>query len=158
TRGQLPKTGAPPFDLKWEVKADAVTLRLAGLPADAKSEFFPIPPDKKTKPGHPRPEETAADGSRTIVLPISEGGEADAPWRGVLALTQADGSREGWEVASNAVSGPPKSVSANQAPAVGSATAAQGSFALKLLLAFLGGLIMNVMPCVLPVIALKIFG
>jgi thiol:disulfide interchange protein DsbD len=33
-----------------------------------------------------------------------------------------------------------------------------GGLALKLAIAFLGGLIMNVMPCVLPVIALKIFG
>lgn len=32
------------------------------------------------------------------------------------------------------------------------------SFAHALLLAFLGGLILNIMPCVLPVIALKIFG
>lgn len=40
-------------------------------------------------------------------------------------------------------------------------SAAQGevtSFAQALLLAFLGGLILNIMPCVLPVIALKIFG
>jgi thiol:disulfide interchange protein DsbD len=42
---------------------------------------------------------------------------------------------------------------------VAAATKADGgSFLLKLLAAFVGGLIMNVMPCVLPVIALKIFG
>lgn len=35
---------------------------------------------------------------------------------------------------------------------------ANGSLAIKLALAFLGGLILNVMPCVLPVIALKILG
>jgi thiol:disulfide interchange protein/DsbC/DsbD-like thiol-disulfide interchange protein len=38
------------------------------------------------------------------------------------------------------------------------ATGSQHSLALYLLLAFIGGLLLNIMPCVLPVIALKVFG
>ena len=50
-----------------------------------------------------------------------------------------------------------------QAPAAATAPPANapvptGSLLVKLLLAFVGGLILNVMPCVLPVIALKILG
>jgi thiol:disulfide interchange protein len=45
-----------------------------------------------------------------------------------------------------------------RAPAAAIARVATGSFLTMLLLAFLGGLILNVMPCVLPVIALKILG
>jgi thiol:disulfide interchange protein DsbD len=43
-------------------------------------------------------------------------------------------------------------------PAARPSAAASGSMATMLLLAFLGGLILNFMPCVLPVIALKILG
>lgn len=43
-------------------------------------------------------------------------------------------------------------------PAPPAASAEITSFGHALLLAFLGGLILNIMPCVLPVIALKIFG
>lgn len=43
-------------------------------------------------------------------------------------------------------------------PAPSAASGEVTSFAHALLLAFLGGLILNIMPCVLPVIALKIFG
>jgi thiol:disulfide interchange protein DsbD len=45
-----------------------------------------------------------------------------------------------------------------QAPAAALPPAPAGSLALRLVLAFLGGLILNFMPCVLPVIALKILG
>jgi thiol:disulfide interchange protein DsbD len=44
------------------------------------------------------------------------------------------------------------------APAVGSNSEQEMSLMQYLLLAFLGGLILNLMPCVLPVISLKLFG
>jgi thiol:disulfide interchange protein len=46
----------------------------------------------------------------------------------------------------------------NSSTAPAPSAAAPGSIATMLLLAFLGGLILNFMPCVLPVIALKILG
>jgi thiol:disulfide interchange protein DsbD len=45
-----------------------------------------------------------------------------------------------------------------QSPAAATAPVQTGSLLVMLLLAFVGGLILNVMPCVLPVIALKILG
>ena len=148
---QLPRPGPPPFSVKWETKADSVTLHLAGLARETKAEFLPLPA-KGITPGHPKVSDIAADGSRSITLPITEGGSPTLVWNGVLATTKADGTREGWTVTSSTKS----ATTAN--PAAPAPSGGGGSFLLKLLAAFAGGLIMNVMPCVLPVIALKIFG
>ncbi len=149
TSAQLPRDAAPPFSVKWDTTATEVTARLSGLAATTKAEFFPLPPQGLT-PGHPKTGDIAADGSRTITLPIAEGGTASLQLPGVIVTTKADGTREGWAITPSA-SAIPTTPKLDPAPA-------PGSFALKLLLAFLGGMIMNVMPCVLPVIALKIFG
>jgi thiol:disulfide interchange protein DsbD len=148
TSAQLPRPGPPPFAVRWETTADAVTLHLSGLAAATKAEFLPLPPPGVV-PSHPKTSEIAADGARTIVLPITDGGSATLRLPGVLVTTKPDGTREGWTV--SPAPEPSKPTSAAPAPA-------SGSFGLKLLAAFVGGLIMNVMPCVLPVIALKIFG
>ncbi len=149
---QLPKPGPPPFAVKWEVKADAVILHLSGLARETKAEFLPLPP-KGIIPGQPKVSEIAADGSRSITLPIGEGGSPTLAWNGVIATTKADGLREGWSVSSA-----PSAVAAVTATTTGATPSGGGSFLLKLLAAFVGGMIMNVMPCVLPVIALTIFG
>ena len=182
-RAQLPKASAPPFQAHWDVsKPDHFSLRIDGAPAGATLEFFPLPP-KDAAPGHPAIGEPAADGSRTITVPISDGGAPNLPWRGVVAMTSPDGAREGWIIGrpesgdrkpesaaakldsgdrtGGSGTGPggngekPESASGSAPPP---SPSSKGGLALKLLAAFLGGLIMNVMPCVLPVIALKIFG
>ena len=63
------------------------------------------------------------------------------------AATEADGARKTADSPA-----PPAPGAAGETPPT------KGGLLAKLALAFLGGLIMNVMPCVLPVIALKIFG
>jgi len=153
-RAQLPTTEPPPFGLKWDIKADSVTLHFSGLQSGTKPEFFPLPPSGVT-PGHPKTSDISADGSCSITLPVSEGGAPTLEWKGVVAIAKPDGTREGWSVSS--ASAAIAATAPAAAPAPG-ATTGGGSFVLKLLVAFLGGLIMNVMPCVLPVIALKIFG
>jgi len=172
-RAQLPKTTPAPFTVKWDrSKANEFSLRIEGLPKEFKAEFFPLPP-KGVQPDHPKTSDVAADGSRTITFPIKAGGQANLPWRGVIATGKDDAPREGWTIDSTA------SASAAAAPASGnppttvhttnggttnttSTTAAPASSNNSLLAilwsAFLGGLILNLMPCVLPVIALKIFG
>ena len=147
---QLPRPGAPPFAVQWERGTNVLILNLAGLARETKVEFLPLPPSG-VNPGHPKLSAIADDGSRSITLPISEGGSPTLAWQGVIAATKADGSREGWRISSS-----PSALVAAASPT--SAPASGGSFLLKLLAAFLGGMIMNVMPCVLPVIALKIFG
>ena len=148
---QLPREGGAPFPVKWDrSKADAFSLRIEGLGKEYQAEFFPLPP-KGVKPDHPKAGEVAADGSRTTTFPIAEGGAANLPWRGVLTVSKQGEPRKGWLIAAEGTA--PAAPASTASPAK-----ADGGLLWKLLAAFLGGLIMNVMPCVLPVIALKIFG
>ena len=150
-RAQLPREGGAPFPVRWDTsKADGFSLHLEGLGADYRAEFFPLPP-AGVKLEHPQASEVAADGARTITFPISDGGAAHLPWRGVLAVGKKGEPRQGWLIAAEPVASVPSVPSASPAKP-------DASLLWKLLAAFLGGLIMNVMPCVLPVIALKIFG
>jgi len=164
---KLPKSGAP-FKVAWDVQsADHFALKVSGIPADAKVEFFPLPVEN-AKPGVAKIDAPATDGSRLITVPIANDGAPNLPWSGVI-VTQASGkAREGWQVsARDAAPSPAAAVQAPSvtkapvvtAPALVKAPAGQDkSLFVILATAFLGGLILNIMPCVLPVIALKIFG
>lgn len=162
-RAQLPKTTPPPFAVKWDrSKATEFSLRIEGLPKEFKAEFFPLP-TKGVTTGHPTTSEIAADGSRTITFPIAQGGQANLPWRGVIATAKDDAPREGWVIDSTAAtSGTPVADGASTTTTDTANTSAAPGASPKLFAilwsAFLGGLILNLMPCVLPVIALKIFG
>lgn len=181
-RAQLPKTTAPPA-VSWDLSMPKkVSLTVQGLADGQKPEFFALPPPGAT-PGHPTLSEPDASGARTISFEVTPAPPAGAVWRGLLVLQKGE-TREGWYVASDApaaapgapASKPPDAPSAPSAPAPPSvpppaAPPTGGStpppppagptpptLASALLFAFLGGLILNIMPCVLPVIALKIFG
>lgn len=156
-RGQLPKTGGAPFTVKWDrSKATEFALRIEGLPKDFKAEFFPLPPEG-AKAAHPKVSAIAEDGTRTITFPIEEGGAPNLAWRGVLATGQADAPREGWLL--DSTTAPTFTAAPAAAASTGAVTPAPTrSLAAILWSAFIGGLILNLMPCVLPVIALKIFG
>ncbi len=159
-RAQLPKTTPVPFTVKWDrSKANEFSLHIEGLPKEFKAEFFPLPPEG-VKPAHPTTSPIAEDGARTITFPIEEGGQANLPWRGVLATAKGDAPREGWTIDStaDAAATPPVSNPAAAAAPATAAGAAEPNLLTILWSAFLGGLILNLMPCVLPVIALKIFG
>jgi len=146
----LPGEGPPPFRVLWDrSKADAVKLRIEGLGREYRIEFFPLPV-AAVKPGRPTEGPAAADGGRTITFPVAENGAPNLPWQGVLVRQKEGGGREGWLIAAEG------GVSADLAEKP--LPLKSGGLIWKLLAAFLGGLIMNVMPCVLPVIALKIFG
>jgi suppressor for copper-sensitivity B len=71
-----------------------------------------------------------------------------------------DGQPQHSELFSQTAGAPPASGGHGGADSGDGAAAAKpgGSLALTLLLAMLGGLILNVMPCVLPVLSLKMFG
>jgi thiol:disulfide interchange protein DsbD len=146
----VPRESSTPFRVLWDrSKADSFALRVEGLGAKDRVEFFPLPPPD-VQPDHPKTGPPAANGAQTITFPVSKGGAPNLPWRGVVAVQKEGGTREGWLVAAER----------GQPADLGPKPARTGFWGLilKLLAAFLGGLIMNVMPCVLPVIALKIFG
>ncbi len=81
---------------------------------------------------------------------------------GVLLVEQIDGARQSWTVdaAPGAIATAGLSDTAIRAGAGGSAGASLGGFALLSVLgfAFIGGLVLNLMPCVLPVLTIKAAG
>ncbi|MGB8352280.1 MAG: protein-disulfide reductase DsbD domain-containing protein [Chthoniobacteraceae bacterium] len=162
-RAQLPKTGKPPFPYKWSSQPGRAILDITGMdllnapaplltgltakPPSTTIDFFPLP-----APGmvidHPQVEK------RKITVPITNGSPDQLA--GVIAFSNGK-VREGWYIPSQ------KSPPPTPAPASGSSTATPatqptGSLFSYLVLGFLGGMLLNVMPCVLPVITLKIYG
>ena len=166
---QLPQTSEPPTkDVKFDFTNKKLTVRIAGLPKEVTAEFFPIPPPEFTgtfefekKPTI----ETAADGTRIATFPF----DSDIGWSGLLVTKGSDGIRKGWYIGD-----PPEiEVERPASPDTSIAVADDGDTwdpfdDLKpqesggiwqlLLYGFIGGLLLNLMPCVLPVISLKIFG
>jgi thiol:disulfide interchange protein DsbD len=148
-QARLPKADAPPFRATWEVQADVFTVRVSGLAAEAKIEFFPLPPDGGVVPDVAQI--TEADGERLITVKVKSGGTPQTSWRGLLVAQLGGGPREGWMLSAQTDAAVvPIATEARQTESRG--------FMAWLGFAFVGGMILNLMPCVLPVIALKIFG
>jgi thiol:disulfide interchange protein len=106
-------------------------------------DFFPLP-DEGTVVGHPQVE-SRNKNEVVFRVPIESGNSSSLS--GLLVFSQQPNGedRAAWQLASaSAVS------AASTAPT-------RGIFTF-LLFGFLGGIILNLMPCVLPVISLKIFG
>ncbi len=180
-RGRLPQNTAAPFGLEWSRSADALLLSVNEAPAGEKVEVFVIPPAGATA-DHP---ETM---KRTFRIPVAPGALNAEGWKALVVLEGSAGQRRGWqlnapsaptktspvtktppalpvapvrETAPVAQTAPPtvdSPESTSPVPSVPATTSPKGGLAGVLWAAFLGGLLLNLMPCVLPVIALKIFG
>ncbi len=87
----------------------------------------------------------AADG---LVLRLAPAGKIPGSLNGLLVLTGTDGSVQALEIAAPQGAVPPASFTE-------SAASADLSLWLAVAFALLGGLILNVMPCVLPILAMK---
>jgi thiol:disulfide interchange protein DsbD len=88
----------------------------------------------------------AEDG---LVLRLTPGAKVSAPVEGLLVVTGTDGSTQAMEVSAPQGVVPPADF---PAPATESGDL---TLWLAIAFAFLGGLILNVMPCVLPILAMK---
>src|SRR5204863_9719582 len=108
-------------------------------------DFFPLP-EQGTVVGHP----TVESRNKNQILfriPIESSGKSMSAMAGLVVFSQQPNGddRAAWQIT------PPSIVlAAHPAPV-------RGIFTF-LLFGFLGGIILNLMPCVLPVISLKIFG
>jgi DsbC/DsbD-like thiol-disulfide interchange protein/cytochrome c biogenesis protein CcdA len=142
TRALLPRAGQPPFTSSWGREGENLVLTLHGLKPGADFDFFPLPGDT-TQIGHP------VVKSPTVTVPLLDPKDKSKSIDGIVALKTPAG-REIWPLNPRA--------SSSAANIQGSSSLAHNSLFHWLFLGFLGGLILNVMPCVLPVIALKIFG
>jgi len=124
-----------------------VTLRTQGVdvPAGARVGFFPAAAGAITDSA-PQSVDLAGTGL-TVRMNRPPGAQALPVLEGVLAVF-SQGQARGYEVSAP--------VSPTQKGEAGQAAAAIAGFLLALALAFAGGILLNLMPCVLPVISLKV--
>lgn len=180
---QLPHGDVPPpsHGVTYEAKDKTLVVRVSGLPKDVTAEFFPQPPVdfiSTFELGKKVTSETAPDGTRVFGFPFEDKVPANLAWSGLLVVQKPGGVREGWmlgKTASAAASEPkPEVATKPDATTIAAAdtgawdpfddiqngekAAKSGGLLILLLQGFLGGLLLNLMPCVLPVISLKIFG
>jgi len=125
----------------------ALAVESAALANYPVVDFFPLP-DEKVVVGHPQVERGTA-GKITFRVPIETQDPKLSSLNGIVVFGQdANGaSRNAWTLSRK---GP--------APAEIGASPTSIGLVESLLYGFLGGFILNLMPCVLPVISLKIFG
>ena len=151
-RAKLPKQTAPPFNIRWELHDTEVFLRVSGLRSHSEIDFFPLDPLM----GHA---ETIAPGVLRISLPKDHATDRSnrTVIQGVLVADWA-GERTGWQVSNSAPAKPAATATPSATPSPVSDSTPVLSAPRALAFGFLGGFILNLMPCVLPVIALKILG
>jgi thiol:disulfide interchange protein/DsbC/DsbD-like thiol-disulfide interchange protein len=151
----------------WSLSAKELTLEVSPIQPGTKLEFFPLKPSDNIELGHPKVAPVEGNPTRQrITLPFettspAPGLDAEPGWQGLLVIETAATGRKGWMVRSQGTPKAPVQASTPQIQSAdpGSAKLPQQPSLWSLLWgAFLGGLILNLMPCVLPVIALKIFG
>ena len=125
-----------------DLRLGITSENLANYPA---LDFFPLP-EQDVVVGHPRIE-SRNKNEVTFRVPIESSEKNLSSIPGLIVFSQqANGEdRSAWQI-----SAAPTLSAASAAPA-------RGIFTF-LLFGFLGGIILNLMPCVLPVISLKIFG
>ena len=132
---------------KWEPAGSDLRLKVTGaaMPRYPAVDFFPLP-DEGTVVGHPAIE-SRKENEIVFRVPIESAPKNLSSMAGLVVFSQQPNGddRAAWQITT--------------APAISAArsTAARGIFTF-LLFGFIGGIILNLMPCVLPVISLKIFG
>jgi len=124
-------------DLRLSVKS----ATLANYP---RADFYPLPQDD-TVVGHPKVESRSAN-EIVFRVPIESASKDLSSIQGLIIFGQS-------------LDGPDRAAWRTPTPTIASASSApsRGIFTF-LFFGFLGGIILNLMPCVLPVISLKIFG
>jgi thiol:disulfide interchange protein/DsbC/DsbD-like thiol-disulfide interchange protein len=148
-RRLLPQSWPEPkvANAKWDrVDADLrLTVKSPGLAGYPVTDFYPMP-RQDIVVGHPRVESRSANGV-VFRVPIESPPPNLSAIDGLVVFAQQPNGndRAAWQIEA-----PIAAFTTAPAPARGLAT--------FLLFGFLGGLILNLMPCVLPVISLKIFG
>ncbi|MGA9120882.1 MAG: thioredoxin family protein [Bacteroidota bacterium] len=154
----------PPVRIEGTSGVVTISVTLAAPPANGSVDFYPegLP---NAQVG--RPNVTITDRSATITVPVTPYDRIDSActFRGVLVLPGTGGTKDAISLQTELPAG---FFSAAVSPSKGKdilngtfktiPSGPEYSLLLYLLLAFVGGLLLNVMPCVLPVIALKIFG
>jgi thiol:disulfide interchange protein/DsbC/DsbD-like thiol-disulfide interchange protein len=161
-KASLPQSEPPPFLLSWNRAPNRVILETSGVSKTASLTFYPLPP-KGWVLGHPAISQLDEAGRWRVEIPI-EGGDLTQGRMGGVVILEEPEQRIGWEISEpDVVEEIPSAGAAADGEAPTNTSAGgdpvQPMGPLRALLyGFLGGFILNLMPCVLPVISLKIFG
>ncbi|MFZ0616576.1 MAG: thioredoxin family protein [Chthoniobacterales bacterium] len=145
-QGEWPLSGKPPFPISVSGKNGTKLVSFTGQPGIT-YELYPDPAEG-TLAGHVT--QISSQGPKGPVIVLSIPWDGSAAFKGLL-VEKAGSARKGWWIG-----GESKIVASGQ-PSTQSSGVALGVLMAALFSGFLGGLILNLMPCVLPVISLKIF-
>jgi thiol:disulfide interchange protein DsbD len=157
-RAKIPSPA--PWHAAFSAGADKVTLKIAGaggkIPAGSDVHFFPL---DWGKINHAAPQKAAFQNG-DLILTMAPGEAPDTlrsgPFGGVLAVEPKGGGaggRQGYGIVAS-LSETPIAPAPAATPTAGDVSGGI-SFLLAAGFAFLGGLILNLMPCVFPVLSLK---
>jgi thiol:disulfide interchange protein DsbD len=116
-------------------------------------DFFPLP-DEGTIVGHPAVE-SRSNNEIVLRIPLESAPKNLSSMAGLLVFSQqANGDeRAAWQIP-----GPSAGAQTRSSAFISVAPAPARGVLMFLFFGFIGGVILNLMPCVLPVISLKIFG
>ena len=145
---QLPNSPAADFSASWKANAAGLVLHVShpDLGKFSSVEFFPSPPENVAV-GHPRL--TSRDGNvSTFDVPLDNANGKFKSLPGLLVFGSSNGApdRSAWDI------------SVGHETAAANEKSTLSEIIRFLIFGFIGGFILNLMPCVLPVISLKIFG
>ena len=145
---QLPTPPAADFSASWKANATGLVLRVShpGLGKFSSVDFFPSPPENVAV-GHPRL--ASRDGNvSTFDVPLDNATGKFKSLPGLLVFgSSSDAPNRGaWDI------------SVGHETATANEKSTLSEIIRFLVFGFIGGFILNLMPCVLPVISLKIFG
>jgi thiol:disulfide interchange protein DsbD len=148
--------------------AQRLVLEVSGLPDALRGKtlsVFPENPEviESAAEQHPRASQSWQGDVWTVQLPLSNLRLADPKQLGFLLVSGEGAQRQGFTVLTTVTQAWPavSELPASQAPTLSNVSAPSESalgFGLALIGAFVGGLILNLMPCVLPVLAIKLLG
>jgi len=155
-RRLLPRNGPAPDMARrdWSRVGSDLRLKITSetLAKYSAVDFFPLP-EQETIVGHPA---VQSRNNNEIVfrIPLESAPKNLSSMAGLVVFAQQPNGddRSAWQIASA-----PAGAQAGLSASPGATAPARGIFTF-LLFGFLGGIILNLMPCVLPVISLKIFG
>ena len=145
---QLPTSPTAGFSVSWKGDTAGLVLRVShpDLQKFSSVEFFPSPAENVAV-GHPRL--TTRDGTVfTFDVPVDNAKDKFKSLPGLLVFGSANDApdRTAWDI------------SIGHQMAATNENSTLSEIIRFLLFGFVGGFILNLMPCVLPVISLKIFG
>ena len=147
--------------------AQRLVLQVSGLPASLQGQIlsvFPNTPElvESATEQHTHASQSWQGDVWTVQLPLSNLRLNDPKHVGFLLTTGAGAARQGFEISAPVTQAWPavSELPVLTTPAVAPVVNDEGTvgFVLALLGAFVGGLILNLMPCVLPVLAIKLLG